>query len=74
MSGAFAALVPVLEGMGVNVEALRVVWETFSNFLNDVYNSMIAPLFDGFREMVDDTAQNFSENSDSIMNIFKTIS
>ena len=73
LSGAFANLVPVLEGMGVNVEALRVVWETFSNFLNDVYNSMIAPLFDGFREMVGDTAQKFSENSDSIMNIFENV-
>ena len=73
LSEAFAALAPVLEGMGVNVEALRLVWETFSNFLNDVYNSMIAPLFDGFREMVDDTAQNFSKNSDSIMNIFENV-
>ena len=59
--------------MGVNVEALRLVWDTFTSFLSDVYNSMIAPLFDGFREMVDDTAQNFSKNSDSIMNIFENV-
>ena len=73
LSEAFAALAPVLEGMGVNVEALRAVWETFTNFLNDVYNSMIAPLFDGFREMVGDTAQEFGKNSDSIMNIFENV-
>ena len=74
LSEAFASVVvPALENVGVNVEWLQSIWDTFTNFLNDVYNSMILPLFDGFREMVDDTAQNFSENSDSIMNIFKNV-
>ena len=74
LSEAFSTVVvPALEEVGVNVELLQKIWDTFTNFLNDVYNSMILPLFDGFREMVDDTAQNFSENSDSIMNIFKNV-
>lgn len=74
LSEAFASvLVPALENVGVNVEWLQSIWDTFTNFLNDVYNSMILPLFDGFREMVDDTAQNFSKNSGSIMNIFKNV-
>ena len=74
LSEAFASVVvPALENVGVNVEWLQKIWDTFTNFLNDVYNSMILPLFDGFREMVDDTAQNFSKNSDSIMNIFKNV-
>lgn len=74
LSEAFASVLgPALEEMGIKVDGLKLVWETFTNFLNDVYNSMIAPLFDGFREMVGDTAQKFSENSDSIMNIFKNV-
>ena len=74
LSEAFASVLgPALEEMGIKVDGLKLVWETFTNFLNDVYNSMILPLFDGFREMVGDTAQNFSENSDSIMNIFKNV-
>ena len=74
LSQAFASVVvPALENVGVNVEWLQKIWDTFTNFLNDVYNSMILPLFDGFREMVDDTAQNFSKNSDSIMNIFENV-
>ena len=74
LSEAFASVLgPALEEMGIKVDGLKLVWETFTNFLNDVYNSMIAPLFDGFREMVDDTAQNFSKNSDSIMNIFENV-
>ena len=74
LSEAFASVLgPALEEMGIKVDGLKLVWETFTNFLNDVYNSMIAPLFDGFREMVGDTAQKFSENSDSIMNIFENV-
>ena len=74
LSEAFASVVvPALENVGVNVEWLQKIWDTFTSFLSDVYNSMILPLFDGFREMVDDTAQNFSKNSDSIMNIFKNV-
>ena len=74
LSEAFASVVvPALENVGVNVELLQKIWDTFTSFLSDVYNSMIAPLFDGFREMVDDTAQNFSKNSDSIMNIFENV-
>ena len=74
LSEAFASVLgPALEEMGIKVDGLKLVWETFTNFLNDVYNSMILPLFDGFREMVDDTAQNFSKNSDSIMNIFENV-
>ena len=74
LSEAFASVVvPALENVGVNVEWLQKIWDTFTNFLNDVYNSMILPLFDGFREMVDDTAQNFSENSGSIMTIFQNV-
>ena len=74
LSEAFASVLgPALEEMGIKVDGLKLVWETFTNFLNDVYNSMIAPLFDGFREMVADTADKFSENSDSIMNIFENV-
>ena len=74
LSEAFASVLgPALEEMGIKVDGLQKVWETFTNFLNDVYNSMIAPLFDGFREMVADTADKFSENSDSIMNIFENV-
>ena len=74
LSQAFASVVvPALENVGVNVEWLQKIWDTFTNFLNDVYNSMILPLFDGFREMVDDTAQNFNENSGSIMTIFQNV-
>ena len=74
LSEAFASVVvPALENVGVNVEWLQKIWDTFTSFLSDVYNSMILPLFDGFREMVGDTAQKFSENSDSIMNIFKNV-
>ena len=74
MSEAFASVLgPALEEMGIKVDGLKLVWETFTNFLNDVYNSMIAPLFDGFREMVGDTAQEFGKNSDSIMNIFENV-
>ena len=74
LSEAFTSVVvPALEKVGVNVELLQKIWDTFTSFLSDVYNSMIAPLFDGFREMVDDTAQNFSKNSDSIMNIFENV-
>ena len=74
LSEAFASVLgPALEEMGIKVDGLKLVWETFTNFLNDVYNSMIAPLFDGFREMVGDTAQEFGKNSDSIMNIFENV-
>ena len=74
LSEAFASVVvPALEKVGVNVELLQKIWDTFTSFLSDVYNSMILPLFDGFREMVDDTAQNFSENSGSIMTIFQNV-
>lgn len=74
LSEAFASvLVPALENMGVNVEGLKTIWETFTNFLSDVYNSMILPLFEGFQEMVGDTAQKFSENSGSIMTIFENV-
>ena len=74
LSEAFASVLgPALEEMGIKVDGLKLVWETFTNFLNDVYNSMIAPLFDGFREMVGDTADKFSKNSDSIMNIFENV-
>ena len=74
LSEAFASVLgPALEEMGIKVDGLKLVWETFTNFLNDVYNSMILPLFDGFREMVGDTAQKFSENSGSIMNIFQNV-
>ena len=74
LSEAFASVLgPALEEMGIKVDGLKLVWETFTNFLNDVYNSMILPLFDGFREMVGDTAQEFGKNSDSIMNIFENV-
>ena len=74
LSEAFASVLgPALEEMGIKVDGLQKVWETFTNFLKDVYNSMIVPLFDGFREMVGDTADKFSKNSDSIMNIFENV-
>lgn len=74
LSEAFTSVLgPVLEEMGIKVEGLRLVWETFTNFLNDVYNTMILPLFEGFRELVDDAAQKFSENSGSMMNIFQNV-
>lgn len=74
LSEAFSSVLgPALEEMGIKVDGLKLVWETFTNFLSDVYNSMILPLFDGFREMVADTAEKFSENSGSIMTIFENV-
>ena len=55
------------------MDGLKLVWETFTNFLSEVYQTMIVPLFDGFREMVGDTAEKFSENSGSIMTIFENV-
>ena len=74
LSEAFASVLgPALEEMGIKVDGLKLVWETFTNFLSEVYQTMIVPLFDGFREMVGDTAEKFSENSGSIMTIFENV-
>ena len=67
---AFTALVPILESMGVNIQALQEVWSVFSTIFSEIYNTFIAPVFDGFREMITDAGEKFTQNTTSMQNIF----
>lgn len=73
LTEAFGALIPEIESLGVNLDGLKLAWEVMSSFLNETYQTMIAPLIDGFREMFDDMTQKFSDNSTNIQNSFSFI-
>lgn len=73
LSGAFQAMLPILESFGVNVGLIQEVWSVLSGFLSETYNTMIAPVFDGFRELTHDMAQKFSENSANIQQTFSFV-
>lgn len=73
LSQAFGALIPEIEALGVNLDGLKSAWDVMSSFLNDTYQTMIAPLIDGFREMFDDASQKFSENSINIQQTFSFV-
>lgn len=73
LSGAFQAMLPILESFGVNVGLIQEVWSVLSEFLSETYNTMIAPVFDGFRELTHDMAQKFSENSTNIQQTFSFV-
>lgn len=73
LTQAFGALIPEIEALGVNLDGLKLAWEVMSSFLNDTYQTMIAPLIDGFREMFDDASQKFSENSVNIQQTFSFV-
>ena len=70
---AFNALVPVLESMGVNVQALQEIWGIFSSVFSEIYNSMIAPIFDGFIELTMDAGEKFSEKTTTMQDIFTNL-
>ncbi len=45
-------------------------WEVLSTFLKDTYNTMIAPLFQGFQELSGETVNKFGESTGSMMDAF----
>ena len=73
LAGAFQDMLPILESFGVNVGLIQGVWSVLSEFLSETYNTMIAPVFDGFRELTHDMAQKFSENSTNIQQTFSFV-
>lgn len=66
LSEAFASI-------GIDISGLQAVWESMSAFLNDTYQTMIAPLIDGFRELFSDMAEKFVEKSTSIQQTFSFV-
>lgn len=73
LSGAFQAMLPVLEDLGVNVGLIKEVWSVFSEFLSETYSTMIAPVIDGFKELTQDMAEKFMENSGNIQSAFENV-
>lgn len=73
LSGAFQGILPVLEDFGVNVGLIKEAWSMFSDFLSETYNTMIAPVIDGFRELTQDMTEKFAENSGSIQSAFENV-
>lgn len=67
------SLSEAFEAIGVDISGLQVIWEAMTTFLNDTYQTMIAPLIDGFKEMVNDMAQKFADNSGKIESCFENV-
>ena len=67
------SLSEAFEAIGVDISGLQVIWEAMTTFLNDTYQTMIAPLIDGFKEMINDMAQKFADNSGKIESCFENV-
>lgn len=70
---AFKAIIPQIEGLGIKLDGVRVVWGVFSQFLSDTYHSMIAPLMDGFIELTQDMSEKFVQANGDMSNIFNIL-
>lgn len=66
LSEAFASI-------GIDITRLQAIWQTMSNFLNDTYQTMIAPLIDGFIELSSDMGEKFSDISVNIQQSFSFV-
>lgn len=66
LSEAFASI-------GIDITRLQAIWQTMSNFLNDTYQTMIAPLIDGFIELSADMGEKFSDISVNIQQSFSFV-
>ena len=73
LTEAFKAILPQIEGLGIKLDGVRAVWDVFSKFLSDTYQSMIAPLIDGFIELTQDMGEKFVEANDDMMSIFDSL-
>ena len=74
LSQAFAEVLgPVLEDIGVNVELLQKIWETFSGIIQHIWDTTFKPVWDAMMDTVKTLWEKFQEYMPAIQHIVEDV-